>query len=538
MNELDLPQISLGRYLELVSRRRWQVVPITLLGLVIGAVVAFLIPRYYVAETVFTFNAGTALDPDVEDPMAEVAENAQLSIPAAVHEVLPRLGWTEALDEDEDRRKAFTEAVRDRVAAMPHGRRGENFINLKIVYLDTNGYRAAELCNALRDHWIESERERLVAAAQEEVSTALFDRRQVADRLKLKEMERSNHRQEFQIDPSEEPREGVQPQSSAARVELAEKTQLKNGFDRKAAGLEAEANQLELELNAGAIPAKTSKALEVVVNPAEEEELAELRKAYLQAKLMLESASPNNERYAFLKSSFDTVKEQYDKKVAARAKATSTMIDNEDYINARKELASKRAEAAGLRKQSEFLQRRIDVLEVAVQSRIKVIEKLMAYNKEIAELTEDERELTQIARQKQSALQRLTKPGSQFRAQFEAEVPPAPTEPNIALVALLGCVLGLAAAIGLVFLLDFLQSSFKTVQDVERALPLPVLGMLSHLETEEERARSVSGRRRVSLAAGAFLFLSLSVVMIYYVDPNRLPPAVVGVFEFLLGTTP
>ena len=36
MTQLDLPQVSLQRYVDLVRRRRWQLVPISLFGLVVG----------------------------------------------------------------------------------------------------------------------------------------------------------------------------------------------------------------------------------------------------------------------------------------------------------------------------------------------------------------------------------------------------------------------------------------------------------------------------------------------------------------------
>ena len=37
MTQVELPQLSLQRYVDLVKRRRWQLVPVSLLGLVIGA---------------------------------------------------------------------------------------------------------------------------------------------------------------------------------------------------------------------------------------------------------------------------------------------------------------------------------------------------------------------------------------------------------------------------------------------------------------------------------------------------------------------
>ncbi|MBL8753647.1 MAG: hypothetical protein JNK15_10120, partial [Planctomycetes bacterium] len=114
--------------------------------------------------------------------------------------------------------------------------------------------------------------------------------------------------------------------------------------------------------------------------------------------------------------------------------------------------------------------------------------------------------------------------------------PPAPTEPNVVVVAMIGCVLGLAVAIALILLLDLLQGSFKTVDDVERGLGVPVLGGISHLVTEEEVRVAVRGRRRASLVAFGFVGLVVVVVTIYYVDPVRLPPAVRDVLSMLLGS--
>ena len=116
-----------------------------------------------------------------------------------------------------------------------------------------------------------------------------------------------------------------------------------------------------------------------------------------------------------------------------------------------------------------------------------------------------------------------------------AQVPPRPTEPNVLVVALIGCILGLGAAIGLILLLDFLQGTYKTVDDVERGLSVPVLGAVSHLETDEEREHAVRHRRRVSTVAAAALVLITIVVTIFYLDPTRLPPVVRDLLALVLG---
>ena len=114
-------------------------------------------------------------------------------------------------------------------------------------------------------------------------------------------------------------------------------------------------------------------------------------------------------------------------------------------------------------------------------------------------------------------------------------VPQHPTDPNGLLVALFGCLLGLSAAIGLILLIDILQGTFKTVDDVERALPIPVLGGMSHFETGDQLQMAKASRRRSSWMAAAVLGSAVIVVTIYYVAPERLPSAALNVLSLVLG---
>ena len=87
----------------------------------------------------------------------------------------------------------------------------------------------------------------------------------------------------------------------------------------------------------------------------------------------------------------------------------------------------------------------------------------------------------------------------------------------------------------LILLLDVLRGTLKTVDDVERALSVPMLGAVSHLETLEERAKTVSRRRRSSLVAGAILMSAVVLVTTYYVAPHRLPPFALNLLSIVLG---
>lgn len=61
--------------------------------------------------------------------------------------------------------------------------------------------------------------------------------------------------------------------------------------------------------------------------------------------------------------------------------------------------------------------------------------------------------------------------------------PVSPVKPNKKLNVLLAFVVGLMAAVGLAFLLEFLDNTIKTSSDVEELLGIPVLGVISNNKT-------------------------------------------------------
>ncbi len=66
-----------------------------------------------------------------------------------------------------------------------------------------------------------------------------------------------------------------------------------------------------------------------------------------------------------------------------------------------------------------------------------------------------------------------------------AMVPTAPFKPNKRRAVMLAMFLGLMLSIGLAFLLDHLDNTFKNIEDVENKLGVPVLGVLQKIKSEE-----------------------------------------------------
>lgn len=67
----------------------------------------------------------------------------------------------------------------------------------------------------------------------------------------------------------------------------------------------------------------------------------------------------------------------------------------------------------------------------------------------------------------------------------------APIKPSPLLNMAIALVVGLMASIGLVFLLEYLDNSIKTEQDIEKILELPVLGVIAKIQAQEEVKQGV-----------------------------------------------
>ena len=77
-----------------------------------------------------------------------------------------------------------------------------------------------------------------------------------------------------------------------------------------------------------------------------------------------------------------------------------------------------------------------------------------------------------------------------------AVVPENPVKPRIKLNIAIGAVLGMFLGVGLAFLLEFVDNTIKTKEDVERQLGLPVLGQIPDLNVVENGRNRHSTRRK------------------------------------------
>lgn len=77
---------------------------------------------------------------------------------------------------------------------------------------------------------------------------------------------------------------------------------------------------------------------------------------------------------------------------------------------------------------------------------------------------------------------------------------PKPVKPNPMLNMAIAAVIGLMAGVGIAFLLEYLDTTVKTEQDIEDVLGLPILGLVSPISDIDATVPAGNGRKKGSSA--------------------------------------
>ncbi|MGY6553008.1 MAG: GumC family protein [Wenzhouxiangella sp.] len=161
------------------------------------------------------------------------------------------------------------------------------------------------------------------------------------------------------------------------------------------------------------------------------------------------------------------------------------------------EIREARAHIAGLEEErSQRIQRIVDEIQgsrdslLAEQASLRTAvrdqeEALLTLNERSVQYNILRREFETSRQLHDGLLQRMKEIGVASGAQEnnisvieQARVPGAPFRPNMQRSLLMGLALGLAAGLGLALMLEFLDRTIRTIEDIERLVDRPVLGMI------------------------------------------------------------
>ena len=174
-------------------------------------------------------------------------------------------------------------------------------------------------------------------------------------------------------------------------------------------------------------------------------------------------------------------------------------------------------EILSLRREKAKLEPEIQEYRRRIESTPRVEQMFVDLRRDYQQASENYQSLLQKKMQAELAenLERTQK-GEQFRILDRAQAPEKPFKPDLVKVMLAGFVMALAVGLGCAFLREYLDPSFWSGKEFERALEIPVLASIPKIRTKRDIR---SGRTRLVAAVCALLVMGsvlLSMIFILW----------------------
>ncbi|HKU16678.1 MAG TPA: hypothetical protein VJQ52_19960 [Steroidobacteraceae bacterium] len=209
--------------------------------------------------------------------------------------------------------------------------------------------------------------------------------------------------------------------------------------------------------------------------------------------------------------------EQTMKDAPLTSEATKAEADNPAYIQVSAQREAAVNERASLEGKRNELRARIRGLETGLAQAPEVEREYAGMARDLDNAQLKYREVRQ--KQMEATLARnleAERKGERFTLIEPPLLPEQPVSPNRTAIAILGMLFAVAAAGGLVVLLEMLDPTVRSRRDVVQLLPVAPLAALPWIETPAEQAARVRGRRLSAAGAAASLVVAVALVHFFY----------------------
>lgn len=501
-------QGQLSEFLEILSRRRWQLVLPALLVLTLGISVAVFIPKKYLVST------QVEVRPVSVSVSGKEVENAPNQIRAIerIRKVLEQLKNPEYMALDRREQNEFVSDVRDDLKVRPDRPPGATSAFVTIEYTNVNVKRAMEFLKALRDDWkkdvidrdknkVDGERTNLeneVAALEkaskqeEDELTRLYQRNKISATQPI-----PGGKDQRTEDPDFDRLQKAKDLLSKVVLDLA-----------RSEGLVA-----SLEKQLAETPPKLSEeqVLEGVNNSAD---LLALQKSIEDQYSELDRYKPAHPKYGQILKKIEELEGRRDaiKKLATRTELASVAKPNPRYTDLQTQFALATRERDFNAAAKEQLERDINEGTQNVEQLYLVYNEIRQRSTRAELLAERLKALTLKRDEKliqaRDLASRLNDP---FSITQEVQEPLKPTEPNPWLIIAFALVAGLSLGLAIALSAEYGRNCFRSVHDISRVMVAPVLGSIGRIETSRQR-RARALRRALVGSTCALLIAGVGFV--------------------------
>lgn len=520
-------------FLDVLGRRRWQIVIPAAFVLAFGIAFATIVPKKIVVSTRVELKEsfvgrGTWSEDPVEAATAREIGNVENHVKhtGRIRSVIEEQGdlWAEYVELDDVGRYDYVRTVRRNIGVtILEKTKAEGSTFLEISYADVDGARAEHFLNRLREVWIQDvvERDRQRVTRERDI---------LQNRVEDSESTWKDHNQNFfelakemGIDPSQPISSSVQREEDPVYRELLDLQTRRDGAE--ADHLTAQEELTDLRRMWEEEPPEIEKEVSEAGFTADDEVLAlELDIERLRGEQ--EGMRPANSQHRAIEREIRKLEARIEK---ARTLEREGTVRTDWVHNTRKdELATavdvKEAAVRALGQRFRTLDEQLRRKRQEQDKRVDDYHDLFA----LAADRSDAESIMTIAREalaeKVTLLELMDKAyGRPFEIVEMPQAAGSPSEPNPWVIVAFTLVGGLALGLVLSLATEYGGNSFRTVADVSRLMTVPVLGVVSTILTRADRRRYRARRALVALSSLVVIAGILALTWTWANRPDTLP---------------
>ncbi|SPD74972.1 GumC1 [uncultured Desulfobacterium sp.] len=499
---------EITKYLDMAQKRKWWIILPFLLVCLAGLTYLMITPKIYEAQTLIVVQSQkvpedfvrSIVSSDVEDRVRTITQEvtSRTNLEKIIQEYSLQGEFYKGLDVDRTV-MALRESIKVTVSGTSRAGAPEAFT---ISFSGKDPKKVADVTNSLASNFIT---ENLKIRESQAIGTSAF----LAD--ELESMEKRLKEKEAQLKDYREKNMGGLPEQLDTNLRIIERLQTQldqiNNNLRDAEGRRIILQAQISDLQRGGPVATTPSAPGTQGGPRDllslKNELASLESRYTQ----------NHPDVIRLKSMIARMEAERPSLTADSTETDSALSPAEQSL--RRQLQDVLQEIKSLKEEIDKVQAQIKFYQTKVEETPKREQELLTLNRDY----DNEKTLydSMLARKLEAEIavsMEKKQKGEQFRVVDPAKTPTIPIKPDVRKIILMILAIGLGLGGGLAFLMETLDTSYKTPEEVKNEVQLPILVSIPLIRTENE-LKSIKRKEILAYAAtGVGFFLSAASIVL------------------------
>ena len=508
-------QGQLQEFLELLNRRRWQVILPALFLVALGLAIAVIVPRKYKVSTrievkdlqiVNELPGRAAGSATVQEEL--LGAHNHIRHYNRVREIVERLKWPDYMELSDQDRYEYIQTVLQNIEVdvfVDTSKKGGGSSFIDIKYTDIEGDRAQQFLNRLAEAWKKAFLDRDIDLVRVERNNLQNHEREAEKRFNHVSADVSAIILRLGLDWQDVFGKRPSLQSDPIVQQLNLNNQERDAVEQDLAERRAEIALLELEY-----ASEPATIQEDVATAALEfdTQVSALLTQISTLKAQQDRLTTINPTYQKLQDTIQELEEKISTLEALEREGTTQtrFIPNERKDLLRTAVGTKKVEVVGLEAKLDKLNTQITEGEALYQAKLADVEKLQGLMLDLQEASTEYLQLQGELNQVERLLAFISSPDADpFDVVEEARAPTRPEPPSpmviVAFAGVAGVGLGLASA----FLSEYSRNCYRSVHDLSRVMAIPVLGVVNTIVTTAEARQRRLRRAMVALSSAVLV---------------------------------